>query len=104
MNSKAIKKAWDLWLNDATSAADIFDIVNHAKNKYEGTKKSKASNVWSSFSSKIVYYKDILDVLVQHHSEYVSLAWGAMKFLFVVSLPHRQLCGCLILFLGNTQP
>jgi hypothetical protein len=38
----------------------------------------------SKFSSRICYYGQIFDVLVQHHPEYVSLAWGAMKFLFVV--------------------
>lgn len=30
-----------------------------------------------------------MDVLVQHHPEYVALAWGAMKLLFVVSLPDH---------------
>lgn len=28
----------------------------------------------------------IFDVYAQHHPEYVSLAWGTMKFLFIVSL------------------
>jgi len=28
----------------------------------------------------------VFDVFVQHYPEYVSLAWGAFKFLFVVSL------------------
>lgn len=27
----------------------------------------------------------IFDVFAQHHPEYVSLAWGTMKFLFIVS-------------------
>jgi len=33
-----------------------------------------------------MYYGNIFDVLAQHHPEYVALAWGAMKFLLVVSL------------------
>lgn len=28
-------------------------------------------------------------MLSQHHPEYVSLAWGTMKFLFIVSIPSR---------------
>ena len=28
-----------------------------------------------------------MDVLVQHHPEYTALAWGAMKFVSVVSDP-----------------
>jgi hypothetical protein len=32
-----------------------------------------------------MYYSVIMDTLSQHHPEYVSLAWGAIKFLFIVS-------------------
>jgi len=31
-----------------------------------------------------MYYGVIMDTLSQHHPEYVSLAWGAIKFLFIV--------------------
>ena len=31
-----------------------------------------------------------MDVIVQHHPEYVALAWGAMKFLFKVSDPKMH--------------
>jgi len=31
-----------------------------------------------------------MDVLVQHHPEYVSLAWGAMKFIFGVRIFLKQ--------------
>ena len=33
---------------------------------------------------RVQYYGNVMDVLVQHHPEYVSLAWGTMKFFFVV--------------------
>lgn len=46
---------------------------------------SKANNIWSVASRLMVHYSNVLDVLVQHHPEYVSLAWGALKFVFVVS-------------------
>jgi hypothetical protein len=36
-------------------------------------------------SKGIMYYASILDVIAQHHPEYVSLVWGAMKFTLVVS-------------------
>ena len=47
------------------------------------------ARLWSTEVSEVlVYYGNIFDVLVQHHPEYVSLAWGTFKLLFVVSIPH----------------
>jgi hypothetical protein len=37
-------------------------------------------------SEKIVHYGNVFDVLAQQHPEYVSLAWGTFKLLFIVSL------------------
>jgi len=49
--------------------------------------KSKAkARLWlTGLSEKLVHYGNIFDVMVQHHPEYVSLAWGTFKLLFVVS-------------------
>lgn len=33
----------------------------------------------------------IFDTFAQHHPEYVSLAWGALKFLFISVLNHEEL-------------
>ena len=35
-------------------------------------------------SEKLLYYSNVFDVLAQHHPEYVALAWGTLKFLFIV--------------------
>ena len=69
----------------------FIETLNQAREKYEDKASSgKAyakAKVWlTSLSARVVYYGNILDVLVQHHSEYVSLAWGTFKFLFVVSI------------------
>ena len=49
--------------------------------------KSKAkARLWlTGLSEKLVHYGNIFDVMVQHHPEYVSLAWGTFKLLFIVS-------------------
>jgi hypothetical protein len=74
------------------SLHDLESILNEARSKYERQHENKKVAKWlSKLSSRICHYGQILDVLVQHHPEYVSLAWGAMKFLFVVrasSLPN----------------
>lgn len=65
---------------------DLLDAINTAKKNYDSKPSSKARKWLSILSSKVTYYGSIMDVLVQQHPEYVSLAWGAMKFLFVVSV------------------
>lgn len=67
------------------SVAELETILNDLKLKYEQRHENKKISRWlSRLSSRICHYGRVFDVLVQHHPEYVSLAWGAMKFLFIV--------------------
>jgi hypothetical protein len=50
-----------------------------------GKSKAKARLWLMGLSEKIVHYGNVFDVLAQHHPEYVSLAWGTFKLLFIVS-------------------
>ena len=50
-----------------------------------GKAKAKVRLWLSDLSAKILHYDNIFDVMVQHHPEYVSLAWGTFKLLFIVS-------------------
>jgi hypothetical protein len=59
--------------------------LNKAQLRYEQQHEGGKIGKWiRKFSAGICHYSRIFDVLVQHHPEYVSLAWGAMKFLFIV--------------------
>ncbi len=67
----------------ATSLEDLQRTIVAAKTKYDAQQKDHRTSKWlSKFSYRVRYYGNIMDVLVQHHSEYASLAWGAMKMLF----------------------
>ena len=35
-----------------------------------------------------MYYGKVLDMLAQHHPEYVALAWGTVKLVLTVSRRH----------------
>lgn len=73
--------------NNATSLQDLQDILAKARAKYEVSHKNETTKKWlGKIATRLQYYGTIMDVLVQHHPEYVALAWGAMKFLFVVSV------------------
>jgi hypothetical protein len=74
------------------SLNDLESILNEAQSKYERQHEDKKIAKWlSRLSSRICHYGQIFDALVQHHPEYVSLAWGAMKLLFVVRTASEKL-------------
>lgn len=73
------------WLNNSTTIYDVEEAINVARQRYEGkSPKSRAKRWLTSCSSRLMFYSVIMDTLSQHHPEYVSLAWGALKFLFIV--------------------
>ena len=73
-------------LKNKHTIADVQEEVTKAQKRYSLRSKDSKVRKWlSRFSAGVLYYGRILDVLVQHHPEYVSLAWGTTKLLFVVS-------------------
>lgn len=67
------------------SIQDVKAAVDDAQKAYESrSRKSKVRQYLAAFSTRIMYYGAVMDTLSQHHPEFVSLAWGAVKFLFVV--------------------
>lgn len=72
-------------MQEHVSMADVVNTLDHLKLKYENKSVSKARKWLAVLSGRVTHYSTVLDVLVQQYPEYVSLAWGAMKFLFIVS-------------------
>jgi hypothetical protein len=70
---------------ETASLQDLENVVKVAQKDYGSSRNKKAKKWLERFSSRLMYYGNIFDILAQHHPEYVALAWGAMKFLFVVS-------------------
>ncbi|KAK4198766.1 hypothetical protein QBC40DRAFT_283226 [Triangularia verruculosa] len=69
----------------------FISTLNSVRCKYESRKSGKAYIWLEKLSNRVVYYGTVLDVLVQHNPEYVSLVWGAFKFLFVSVLNHEEM-------------
>ncbi|KAF4542891.1 hypothetical protein BFW01_g4810 [Lasiodiplodia theobromae] len=79
-------------LKSAYGIEDVLETVTEAQLKYaQRTEGSKVRKWLGGLSTRITYYGQIIDVLSQHHPEYVSLAWGTMKFLFVLVLNHEEM-------------
>jgi hypothetical protein len=74
-------------IQQLSSVAELEKIVGDIRLQYERRSEDNKIGRWlSKLSTRICHYGRIFDVLVQHHPEYVALAWGAMKFLFVVCI------------------
>ncbi|KAJ9131624.1 Nacht domain protein [Pleurostoma richardsiae] len=81
-----------IWLHSRTSMGDVQDAVVEAQKEYKSRSKDSKIRKWlNNASSRVMYYGAIFDMFAQHHPEYVSLAWGAMKFLFIAVLNHEEL-------------
>lgn len=76
------------WLETicSTSITDLMDTVCEAESRYlERSKKRGGVMKWvSELSRVVIHYSNVLDVLSQHHPEYVSLVWGVTKFILMV--------------------
>jgi hypothetical protein len=73
------------WLHGKQSLDDVLRAIEDAKSQYEARPSSKARKWLNIVSSKVMHYGNTLEVLAQHHPEYVALVWGTFRLLFGVS-------------------
>jgi hypothetical protein len=78
-------------VSSASRIEDVQQAVADSLAKYEAKSESSKTRKWLQKASEMIcHYGIILDVFVQHHPEYVSLVWGTMKLLFIVSIPSHD--------------
>ncbi|CAI6238245.1 unnamed protein product [Periconia digitata] len=81
-----------IWLGDKNSMSDVQQAIQQARSNYESSsRKSKAREWLSRCATRIVYYGNVMDVIIQGCPEYASFAWGALKFLFIAITNHEEL-------------
>ena len=80
-------------VKQATTLKDLEHVVNTVRSDYESSRNHRLRRWLERFSSRLMHYAKVFDVLAQHHPEYVSLAWGAMKVLFIVSYSPKGWTG-----------
>ncbi|KAH8886450.1 hypothetical protein GQ53DRAFT_727849 [Thozetella sp. PMI_491] len=81
-----------IWLRSQNSMQDVQKAVADALQEYQTKSRGTKVRTWlANCSSRVMYYGSIFDMFSSHHPEYVSLAWGAMKFLFIAVLNHEEL-------------
>ncbi|RKK22269.1 hypothetical protein BFJ66_g1351 [Fusarium oxysporum f. sp. cepae] len=78
-------------LGKKSSLQDVEKAVSDAFAKYEAKSEASKTRKWlQKASESICHYGQVLDVFVQHHPEYVSLAWGLMKVMFISVVNHGE--------------
>jgi hypothetical protein len=81
------------FVNGKVGLRDVQESVAQSLAKYEASQThTGAARKWlHKVALRIQFYGNVLDVIAQHHPEYVSLAWGAIKFLLQVCNSRVQL-------------
>lgn len=74
------------WLETLTSVEDVQKTLKQAQDKAQREGKSTIRQWLEKLSSVVLYYNGALDMLAQQHPEYLSLVWGTLKFIIMVSL------------------
>lgn len=76
------------WLDGNTSMVDVASLVESKKAEYETSseKRRVIRKHFDMMSSRIMHYGQVMDMLSQHHPEYVALAWGTAKFVLMVGI------------------
>ncbi|KAM0510854.1 hypothetical protein ACHAPE_010480 [Trichoderma viride] len=78
-------------LHNAASLKDIQEAVGKSMHEYQNRGKSPKTMKWLHRAAKsIIYYTNVFDVFVPQNPQYVSLAWGAMRFLFTAAVEHEK--------------
>ncbi|KAF2121324.1 hypothetical protein BDV96DRAFT_640720 [Lophiotrema nucula] len=71
---------------------DLYSAVLEAKAKYDDRSEQNKARRWlTQFAKRVMLYSNIFDTFTQHHPEYVSLAWGTFKLLFVLVMNQEEL-------------
>lgn len=79
------KKTSDI-LQNATSMEDVKKLIEESQKKYEDEKKFAKARKWiAQATATIHHYSGVIDVFAQVDPLHVSLVWGSMKLVVLVS-------------------
>ncbi|KAK0634098.1 hypothetical protein B0T14DRAFT_86339 [Immersiella caudata] len=85
------------WLSTTTKINDVLDILAKTQEAYLSKKRgrrkitSAAISWWKALSTRMMQYGSVINTVVSSNPEYAALVWGAMKFLFTVTINHEEL-------------
>ncbi|TKA77497.1 hypothetical protein B0A49_00787 [Cryomyces minteri] len=80
------------WLRGKNTIQDVQAAVLEAQSRYQAKSEQSKIRTWlASLSARLMHYAAVMDVFAQIHPEYAALAWGTIKFLFIIVLNQEEL-------------
>ena len=75
------------WIRGHTSMTDVLNEVSQAQKLYgkQSDKHVRVRQCLTAFASTFTQYSGVFDVLAQADPLHAGIAWGAIKFVFMVS-------------------
>jgi len=94
------------WISTKLDIHGVSEAIHHAQQQYGSKRRCKAAKWLTRLSARISLYGSALDMLAQHHPEYLALVWGSLKFVVIVSRAMLYLRVCRITNLneGSHEP
>lgn len=91
-NTIASKSQLDLVQTQGSSIEELRKLAENCQTApVEGQIRSKIKDGIQQFCKTSLHYAEVMDVLIEHHPEWVSLAWGTMKLFLVIPIEYQKI-------------
>ncbi|KAI0023502.1 hypothetical protein F4780DRAFT_51732 [Xylariomycetidae sp. FL0641] len=107
-NAEADKRKQDLsiLIHQGTKLKDVQSVAEqlHNASQDSASKNNRERSLRDGlrkFCETSLYYSNIVDVIIQQHPEWASLAWGAIKFLLTVPVEYHRMKEAIVGTLGS---
>ncbi|PNP58305.1 hypothetical protein THARTR1_01820 [Trichoderma harzianum] len=94
-NTMACKSQLDLVQTQGSNIEELRKLAEKCQKApapgVEGQARSKIKDGIQQFCKTGLHYAEVMDVLVEHHPEWVSLAWGTMKLFLMIPIEYQKI-------------
>ncbi|KAI1412093.1 hypothetical protein F5Y13DRAFT_51033 [Hypoxylon sp. FL1857] len=87
-------------LEEVRKIAEGIQLKSNSGNS-EKKIRSMMNNGLRKFCETSLYYSSIMDILIQQNPEWLSLAWGAVKFMLMIPIEYQRVKENIAVHLGS---
>lgn len=94
-NTIASKSQLDLVQTQGSNIEELRKLADNCQKApapgMEGQIRSKIQDGMQQFCKTTLHYAEVMDVLIEHHPEWVSLAWGTIKLFLMIPIEYQKI-------------
>lgn len=94
-NTTASKGQLDLVQKQGSNIEELRKLAENCQKApapgTEGQVRSRIKDGMQQFCKSTLHYAEVMDVLVEHHPEWVSLAWGTIKLFLMIPIEYQKI-------------